>query len=605
MLLEPSLLKNMSTRPGVYQMMDARGRVIYVGKARNLKNRLASYFRKQLDTKTQSMMQQAKQLEITITSSDTEALLLESNLIKALKPRYNVLLRDDKAYPYLQITTEQIFPRLYFYRGERKKEGRSFGPYPNIGSVRDNLSLLQKLFRLRQCNDTFFKHRTRPCLQYQIKRCTAPCVGYVSEADYQEQVEEAILFLEGDDSKVMDHLTQKMNHASENQAYEKAAMARDQIIQLRKLQDQQVMNRAEGDADIVLLLLEGKIAVISLLMVRQGRVLGNKVFYPRFTYPEKPEAILTAFISQYYLSRAPKELPANLIIKQPLENKTLLKSILKQEKHLTLQTADKPREPLKSWFKLVDANAQHALKNALTSNERLRAQYHQLQSALKLADPIKRMECFDISHTMGEATKAACVVFDENGPAKKYYRAYNITGITPGDDYAAMEQVLKRRYEKLKSLNKPLPDVIVIDGGKGQLTQAVRVLQTLQMIEVTIIGLAKGPARKAGLENIFKADEKQTVSIELAREGRLLLQQIRDEAHRFAITSHRKARAKKRAHSPLENIPGVGEKRRQAILAHFGGWQALSNAAEDQIAQIKGISPALAKIIYNRLHEKE
>jgi len=604
MQLERSALKTMSTRPGVYQMLDASRRVIYVGKARNLKKRLTSYFRRQLDTKTQSMMLQAKTLEITITNSDTEALLLEANLIKTLKPRYNVLLRDDKAYPYLQITTQQQFPRLYFYRGARKKEGRSFGPYPNIGSVRENLSLLQKLFRLRQCNDSFFKHRTRPCLQYQIKRCTAPCVDYVNPAEYAEQVEEAILFLEGEDDKVVKRLTKKMQQASKEQHYEKAAVARDQIAQLRKLQDNQVMNRAEGDADIVLLKLEEKVAVVSMLMVRQGRVLGNKVFYPSFVYPETAENILSAFISQYYLSRVAKELPANLLVKQSLENAALLKKILKQDKELNLRVADKPRDPLKSWFKLAEANATHALQNRLTVNNKFHEQYLSLQKALKLADPIARMECFDISHTMGEETKASCVVFDEKGPAKKLYRIYNIKDITGGDDYAAMEQVLKRRYEKLKKLGKVLPDIVVIDGGKGQLTQAVNVLQELQLTDTTIVGLAKGPARKAGMEKIFKATEQQTVPVELDREGRLLLQHIRDEAHRFAITSHRKARAKKRANSPLENIPGVGAKRRQAILEHFGGWQELKDASESQIAQVKGISIELAKNIYNRLHEK-
>lgn len=595
------ILPSVSTHPGVYQMHDARGKIIYVGKARNLKKRVASYFRSQLDTKTQAMIAQVAEINFTITRSDTEALLLEANLIKTIKPRYNILLRDDKAYPYLHITTEQAYPRLYFYRGQRKKAGESFGPYPNIGSVRENLALLQKLFQIRSCSDSFFKHRSRPCLQYQIKRCTAPCVNYVDEAAYKTQVEDARLFLQGKDKQVLQRLAQGMSKAAEKQNYEQAATYRDQITQLNKLQGQQAMNRADGDVDVIVAEQKGLFCVVSVLMVRQGRVLGNKIFHPKITESQDDASILSAFISQFYFDKPASELPAALALTEAVSDKDLLQAALK-EQAIKLVIFDRLHEPYKSWFKLAKANTQHALENVLASDATIKNQYEQLQKALRLPESIARMECFDISHSLGEATVASCVVFDEKGPAKKYYRIYNINDITPGDDYAAMEQALRRRYLKMKEESRPLPDIVIIDGGKGQIQQAVNVLQELQCTDVIILGLAKGPERKAGWEKIFRATVEETVQIELPHEAKLLLQHIRDEAHRFAITKHRKKRAKARAISPLENIPGVGAARRKALLQHFGGWQLLKDASVEEIAKVSGISPALAAVIYQELH---
>lgn len=596
------ILASIPTHPGVYQMHDARGKIIYVGKARNLKKRVASYFRSQLDTKTQAMIAQVAEINFTITGSDTEALLLEANLIKTIKPRYNVLLRDDKAYPYLHITTEQEFPRLYFYRGQRKKTGESFGPYPNIGSVRENLALLQKLFQIRSCTDTFFRHRSRPCLQYQIKRCTAPCVNYVDVAAYKLQVEDARLFLQGKNKQVMERLTQGMSSAAEKQNYELAAHYRDQVVQLNKLQTQQSINRADGDVDVLVCAQQGLFCALSVLMVRQGRVLGNKVFYPKITEAQNDATVLSAFISQFYFDKAASELPASIALNEAIDEKELLQAALK-EQQIKLAVLDRLHEPYKTWFKLAKANAQHALENTVNIDEKIKNQYMQLQKALNLPDSIARMECFDISHSLGEATVASCVVFDENGPAKKYYRAYNIDGITPGDDYAAMEQALRRRYLKMKQESRPLPDIVIIDGGKGQIQQAVNVLQELQCTDIIILGLAKGPERKAGWEKIFRATVEETLQIELPHDAKLLLQHIRDEAHRFAITKHRKKRAKARAISPLENIPGVGPARRKALLEHFGGWQLLKDASTEEIAKVPGISGELAKVIYQELHK--
>ena len=537
------ILSTISTHPGVYQMHDARGKIIYVGKARNLKKRVASYFRSQLDTKTQAMIAQVAEINFTITRSDTEALLLEANLIKTIKPRYNVLLRDDKAYPYLHITTEQEFPRLYFYRGQRKKTGDSFGPYPNIGSVRENLALLQKLFQIRSCSDTFFRHRSRPCLQYQIKRCTAPCVNYVDEVAYKIQVEDARLFLQGKDKQVLQRLAKAMSKASEKQNYEQAATYRDQITQLNKLQNQQSMNRADGDVDVIVTEQKGLFCVVSVLMVRQGRVLGNKVFYPKIAEAQNAASILSAFIGQFYFDKPASELPAALVLNEAVDDKDLLQVALK-EQEIKLVIFDRLHEPYKSWFKLAKANTEHALENSVATDALIKNQYAQLQKALNLPDMITRMECFDISHTSGEATVASCVVFDENGPAKKAYRIYNISDITPGDDYAAMEQALRRRYVKLKQESRPLPDIVIIDGGKGQIQQAVNVLQELQCTDIIILGLAKGPERKAGWEKIFRATVEETLQIELPQEAKLLLQHIRDEAHRFAITFHRQKRSR-------------------------------------------------------------
>lgn len=596
--------KTLPKKPGVYQMLNARGTVIYVGKARNLKNRVNSYFRTTLDSpKTAVLMSQVVDFQVTITGSDNEALLLESNLIKELKPRYNVLFRDDKSYPYLYLATEHKFPRLDFHRGAKTKPGRYFGPYPNAGAVRENLAMIQKLFKLRQCNDTFFRNRTRPCLQYQIKRCTAPCVNYVTPEAYQEQVKHALLFLEGKNTEVMNVLTKKMEQASQQMEYEKAAAYRDQVVRLRKLQTQQYITGDKGDIDIVAVAEKmGQIAV-AILFVRAGRVIGNKAYFPNVPASTDAKSALSAFLPQFYLSPLRGEVVVErIVLAESLPDRAWIQNALQEKLGKHLQITDRKTARYKRWQSLAQSNANFALGQHLAAKNHIAVQLEALQAALKLPNPISRIECYDISHTMGEATVASCVVFNEEGPLKKDYRKFNIKNITPGDDYAAMHQALMRRYTKLKAGDAPLPDLVIIDGGLGQLRQAAEVLEELQVSGVMLLGVAKGPARKAGLEKLYLWPRKEPIQIKSDNVAHHLIQFIRDEAHRFAIISHRAKRAKTRKQSPLENIEGVGAKRRRELLRHFGGLQELSKANVADIAKVSGISEALAQRIYDALH---
>ena len=584
-------------------MLDANKKIIYVGKARDLKKRVSSYFYRQLDTKTQVMVAQITDIQAIITNNETEALLLEANLIKELKPRYNILLKDDKSYPFLYLNSHG-FPRLDLYRGAKKKDGQYFGPYPSVGAVRDTLAIIQKLFQIRQCSDIFFNSRTRPCLQYQIKRCTAPCVGHVSKEAYKEQVQQATLFLEGKNSEIIDHFTRKMTEASVDQSYEKAAFYRDQIVSLRKMQAQQCVSQDEGDFDVVGV--SGRLGIfsVSLLFVRGGRLIGHKDYFLKAELGQGFSEVITTFILQYYFNPVRATvLPERIIVSDKLEEKIILEDALQHKLQKKIVVTDRGYKNSKHWQQMVKANAEQALLQHLAKKNTIALQLEALTVLLSLSNPIERIECFDISHTGGESTVASCVVFGVDGARAKDYRRFNISDITPGDDYAAMRQAIERRYSRLKKENKRLPDLLLIDGGKGQLRVAVEVLEELQIGEVLVLGVAKGPTRKAGVEELWLWKAKQPIDLPSDHHVRHLIQYVRDEAHRFAITAHRSQRAKKSVQSILERVAGVGPKRRQALLTYFGGMQALKKASVEEIGQAPGISLSLAQMIYKTLNQ--
>lgn len=600
-----NLLKHIPTNPGVYQMLDASGKILYVGKARHLKKRVSSYFRSedQLTTKTVALMRQVCDIKTIITASDTEALLLESNLIKQYRPRYNVLFRDDKSYPYLYLSTHQEFPRMDFYRGARKGKGRYFGPYPTAGAVRDNLAMLQKIFRVRQCHDVFFRHRSRPCLQYQIKRCTAPCVGLVSKEEYAKQVSHALLFLEGRNDEVINVLQAQMDAAAKQRDYEQAAQCRDQIVRLRKLQESQCISGKTGDFDIIAVALKHHVAAVNIVFVRQGRVLGQRVYFPQIGLADEVPTILNAFIPQYYLNETHREEKIDkIILSDKLPDKELLESALQDTLKHKIQITDFRGALYKQWQALAKTNAQQALSDHFSQKESVLDKLLALQKALKLKEAIERIECFDVSHTSGESTVASCVVYDKTGARYQDYRRFNIKSVAEGDDYAAMRQALLRRYKKLKLEDQVLPDVLLIDGGKGQLKQAVDVLEELQLTSIQLVAVSKGPARKPGMEQLWMPGFKCGLRFEADSAALHLIQFIRDESHRFAITTHRKQRDKKRSASRLEDIPGVGARRRSALLRHFGGLSELRDASILEIAKVSGIHQALAEKIYDALH---
>ena len=593
-------LKNLTPKPGVYRMLDGEGTVLYVGKARNLRKRVASYFRRTgLGSKTRSLVEQIAAIEVTVTHTEGEALLLENNLIKTLRPRYNVLLRDDKSYPYIYLSTEQQYPRLAFHRGARRGKGSYFGPYPGAGAVRESLHLLQKLFRVRQCEDSFFSNRSRPCLQYQIKRCTAPCVGYISPQDYAEDVRNTVLFLEGGDRAVIDGLVARMEKASAALEYEKAAGIRDQIATLRRIQEKQYVSNERGDLDILASATNGGNACVQVFFIRKGRNLGNAVFYPRVPGDSGNEEILSAFITQYYLGRS---IPAELLLSHKPEDDDLIQAVLSEQAGHRVKLTTGVRSERARWLRLAINNAEQALAAFLNTRKGYLGRLHELKQALALDELPERMECFDISHTQGESTVASCVVFGMEGPIKSDYRRFNIQDIQPGDDYAAMEQALSRRYTRLVKGEGRLPDLLFIDGGKGQIGAAHRVLEELQVADVLIIGIAKGPERKPGLETLHVPGRTRPVSLAPDSPALHLIQQIRDEAHRFAITGHRQRRARSRKTSPLEQISGIGPKRRQLLLKQLGGLREVARAGVDDLQAVKGINRTLAQQIYDAFH---
>lgn len=585
-------------------MLNSAGDILYVGKARDLRKRIGSYFRDNgLPTKTRVLMRQVIAINTIITASDTEALLLEANLIKEHRPRYNVLLRDDKSYPYLLLETDKEFPRLDFYRGTRKKKGRYFGPYPTAGAVRDNLALLQKLFLVRQCKDSFFRHRSRPCLQYQIKRCTAPCVGFVSPADYAAQVEHTILFLEGKNNQIIEELQSRMDRASQAKEYELAARYRDQVIQLRKLQETQCVTGDDKNVDIIGVALDQQVAAVSVVFVRQGRIVGQKIYFPDIGIAKDIPEILNAFLAQYYMNpQRQEDIIDKIILSDKLPDKHSMQSLLQACFGKKVQVSDFRGAIYKQWQTMAKTNAKHGLANHLVEKESAIEKLQALQTALKLKDPIERIECFDISHTMGEATVASCVVYDATGAKNKEYRRFNIKNVTEGDDYAAMEQALTRRYKKLKMDEAVLPDVVLIDGGKGQLGKAIAVFEELQLTNIQLVGVSKGPARKPGQEQLWLPGHERAMQLAEDSTALHLIQFVRDESHRFAITTHRQKRAKERMHSQLEDIPGVGAKRRRELLRYFGGMQELRDASVTEIAKVPTISETLAQKIYDFFH---
>ncbi|MGB5541232.1 MAG: excinuclease ABC subunit UvrC [Gammaproteobacteria bacterium] len=593
-------LKTLAVRPGVYRMLDAGGNVLYVGKAGNLRKRVASYFRKSgLSAKTAALVEQIAAIEVTVTHTEGEALLLESNLIKQLQPRYNVLLRDDKSYPYIYLSDTQEYPRLALHRGARRASGRYFGPYPNAGSVRESLHLLQKLFRVRQCEDSFFSNRSRPCLQYQIRRCTAPCVELVSAQDYARDVENTVMFLEGKSGQVIDGLVKRMEEAATLQDYEQAAIFRDQIISLRHVQEKQYISTEHGDLDIIACVTEKGSACVQVFFVRGGRNLGNAVFYPKVPMEQGPDEVLSAFIPQYYLG---KDIPPELLLSHALQDGEVIGQALSQHAAHGVELRSRVRGNRARWVKMARENAGHALHARLNTRTGFAARLQALADALQLPDVPERIECFDISHTSGESTVASCVVFGLEGPLKSDYRRFNIRDIEPGDDYAAMDQAISRRYTRLKKGEGRIPDLLLIDGGKGQVAAVCRALEELQVTDLRVLGVAKGPGRKPGLEVLHLPDHKAALVLPPDSPALHLIQQIRDEAHRFAITGHRQRRARQRNVSPLESIPGVGAKRRQQLLQQFGGLREVTRAGVEDLSRVKGINRTLAQQIYDALH---
>ena len=597
---------NLSSRPGVYRMVDLDERVIYVGKARNLKKRVGSYFRASgLTTKTMAMVAKIARIEISITHSETEALLLEQSLIKELKPPYNIQLRDDKSYPYILLTDHADYPRLMFYRGRKSRKGKYFGPYPSALATRDTLQLMQKVFKVRQCQESYFKNRTRPCLQHQIDRCTAPCVGLISPEEYSRDVRYSTLFLQGKSSQLTVELTKNMEAAADALEFEKAAKIRDQVGLLRRIQEDQVVANQGEDADVIAVSMQAAGVCVHVIYVRGGRILGSKNFFPKHRLASAADELLSDFISQSYLDEDDAaNLPAELLVSEALEDSASLVEAMEYVAGRKIRLVSNVRGHRAKWLKMAVTNAQEALGSHIASKQNSKRRFALLQEALALDEPPVRIECFDISHTGGEGTVASCVVFDAEGAVKNDYRRFNIEGITPGDDYAAMEQVLTRRFERLTKGEGKLPDILLIDGGKGQLTQAANVLARFDLDSLRVLGIAKGISRRAGQETLFLKEGERFKEIAIATESPALhlLQQVRDEAHRFAITAHRQRRGNARKRSQLEDIPGLGPKRRRDLLKHFGGQQGLKRAAEAEIAKVGGISEKLAASIYEHYH---
>jgi len=585
--------------PGVYRMLNAAQDVLYVGKARDLKKRVTSYFQKTgLDPRIQSMVSQVRGIEITVTRSESEALLLENNLIKTFAPRYNILYRDDKSYPYLQITGH-AYPKLGFYRGPLDKPHRYFGPFSSASAVRESIQLMQKVFRLRTCEDTVFSNRSRPCLLHQIRRCSAPCVGLIDTASYADDVRNAELFLLGRDDEVLDKLDRQMQAAAENLAFETAAAYRDQIRALRGVrQTQFVSSERARDVDIVALASDSGMLCVNLVTIRGGMHRGDKSFFPEHAEGYDEAVALEAFLSQHYPNR---EVPPLILVNRDIDTEGLSQLLSEQAGH-PVQISSSNSGERRKWLDMAQTNAQVSMQQRLHLQATQEARLSSLQEALGLPASAQRIECFDISHTMGEATVASCVVWDEGGMRNGDYRHYNIQGVAPGDDYGAMREVLDRRYRRVVSGEGRIPDLILVDGGKGQVSSAVSVLEELGLGQVALVGVAKGVERKAGLEQLILPGKEEALRLPRDHAGLHLIQQIRDEAHRFAITGHRGRRAKVRRTSTLENIEGVGAKRRQKLLARFGGLRGLTSASVDDLEQVEGISRALAERIYRHLH---
>lgn len=603
-----TFLQNLTAQPGVYQMFDAGSHILYVGKAGNLKKRVSSYFRSSgLSVKNQSLMQQVTDIQVVVTSSETEALILENNLIKAHRPRYNILLRDDKTYPYVHLTMDK-FPRLKFYRGGRAQKGKYFGPYPSAGAVKETLDIIQKVFQIRNCDNTFFKNRSRPCLQHQIKRCTAPCMNLVSEADYQQQIDAAVAFIEGKNDELLTTIEDKMQQAAEVLDFETAVFYRDQLQALRKVLEKQYISNDKGDADVIAVMRDDFATVIQVFYYRSGRSLGTQVYFPKVRSEHTEADILQRFIEQMYFDKAP---PKQIISNYQVVNPELLKRFFTEKFSQSVQFVHQPRAYRLRWLKLAMNNAELSLSQKKISAMTLSKQFNALTEALTLAKTPKLLACVDVSHTQGEATVASYVVFDQGGPKKSDYRKYNIKDEIAGDDYGAMEQLLSRRFTRFLKQEKgeiandageKMPDILFVDGGLGQFHVAERVFTELGITDVMLIGVAKGADRKAGLERLIVGSENHVVKLAATHPAMHLIQQIRDESHRFAITEHRKKRDKARLNSELKGIEGIGDKRRQSLLKYFAGIKGVKNASIEELQKVDGISPTLAERIHDYFH---
>jgi excinuclease ABC subunit C len=582
-------------------MLNSAGEVLYVGKALDLRKRVGSYFRAGAvhSPRIAVMVAQVAAVETTVTRSEAEALLLENNLIKSLTPRYNILYRDDKSYPFMMLTGHE-FPRLAFHRGTLERQNRHFGPFPNAGAVRESIQLLQRVFRLRTCQDAVFNNRSRPCLLHQIHRCTAPCVGLIDKASYARDVADAVLFLEGKEDEVLLSLTERMERCAERMEYEQAALLRDQIQTLRKVRERQFVDRGEGesvDTDVIACVSASGMLVVNLVMIRGGRHIGDKSFFPQNADPEDLAGALEAFLTQHYLERP---VPARIVVNQPLDV-TPLAELLSAQAHRRVEITHSVRSERRVWVEMAEQNARLAAEQKLAQQATQEARLRALQSALEM-EHIARVECFDISHTMGEATVASCVVYEAGQMRKSEYRRFNIGTAVAGDDYAAMREVLQRRYRRLVAGEARLPDLALIDGGKGQLGVACEVFSELGLSEVQLVGVAKGEERKPGLETLWLPGREHPLELAPNHPGLHLIQQIRDEAHRFAIQGHRARRGKTRTGSVLDAVEGIGSKRRQRLLTRFGGLKGLLAASVDDLAQVEGVSRTLAQRIYQQLH---
>lgn len=597
-----AFLKNLTSKPGVYRMYNIRDEVIYVGKAKNLKKRVSSYFRKNVDSvKTQSLVTHIAKMDVTVVSSETEAFILENNFIKKYRPRYNVVLRDDKSYPFIFLS-EHEHPRLSFHRGTKKLKGTYFGPYPSAWAVRESLRTMQRIFPIRQCEDSYYRTRSRPCLQYQMKRCSAPCVaGYVSDEEYREQVNLATLFLRGKNSEVIASLVGKMEQASIALNFEAAARYRDQISALRRIQEQQFVTGNQQEMDVFGFAFKNGYACVQGLFIRDSQLLGSKSFFPKIPRDIDGETVFQSFILQFYLA-GNKTIPRQIVIPMKFPEMEDVEKVLTTEAGYKVKFFEGVRDEKRQYLQLANKNADNSLETQQNQQKSMFARFVDLEKSIERDTPISRMECFDISHTSGQQTVASCVVFNRDGPLKSDYRTFNIEGITPGDDYAAMAQALKRRY-KSPNADAKLPDILFIDGGKGQLSQAEAHFEDWPAeFKPMLIGVAKGSSRKAGLETLIRAGSHETIPMESDSPGLHLIQHIRDESHRFAISGHRNRRQKVKKTSTLEGISGVGPKKRQALLKYSGGLQGLKKASKQEISKVPGISEELADVIYDHLH---
>jgi excinuclease ABC subunit C len=595
-----SFVDSLPARPGVYRMLDAQGVILYVGKARSLKSRVGSYFQpSNVHPKVQALVAKTAAMEVTITNSDTDALLLELNLIKKHRPRFNIVLRDDKSFPFLHLSTDHDFPSISFYRGSRKEPGRFFGPYPSAGAVRETLQQMQKLFRLRNCQDSYFANRSRPCLQYQIQRCTGPCVGLISKEDYARDVAAAVKVLEGRNDEVYLDLSQRMEQAAQRLEFEEAAKLRDQLAKLKTvLAQQSVTSEPHHDADVAAVAAANGEYCVALMFVRAGRSLGSTTFFPKAPFAE-PAEVIAAFVAQYYSER---EAPAEIIVAHEFDEIALLEEALSARSGHRVRICPSVRGIRARWLEMMQSNAAEALKMRRLARASIDADLEEIADVFQLSEAPRRIECFDISHTAGTDTIASCVVFGVEGPLKNDYRRFNISGIQPGDDYAAMYQALTRRYKRVRDGEIAAPEVLLIDGGKGQLAEAARVLDELEVKGVTLIGIAKGADRRPGQEQLFLlGGDTPTI---LAPDSRALhlIQRVRDEAHRFAIAGHRRKRAKRHSQSILETIPGLGPVKRRELLKQFGGLQGILRAGIDDFVQVRGLGRSLAEVIYEHLH---